>query len=621
MKKFYPNNAKLYNSANITSTINENSRDLTKALHKFLGGGVYTNSGGFESSVYTETGGVIQTFGLTGNNEVLYLEEDKFGLVKNELQNFSIIFDENTPLNGSIANPIEIPVYFKYVPPSNNEHSSLHTLYDLLAVFVNGTPLKVSDEYSLIYASGDKRSIYFNYLRQGLVYPNPVDKNGRFLKELISPGGISISDLSNISNSGTVNLRFKFLKGKTISKELVLFVNKSNNYSYYHVPYGFPKYPNGLFYIENPDVPYGIKIVLGNVLDGVSSSDKIGFFFATRAIRKSAGITTNEYITGIKNLKEDLLNDLPLILAINESDGSILDISFINRNISPGAISFNPLSGNFFLNPTWLPNPNSIVLFGDIPYEPPLHISAEVDYVNNITIWGYPGLTIRRTSSSPYSVYIRNVEVVEEANSIFDVNSKVSSLKASSKIIPMFFPSGDSSELFASVSPSSYTINPNILKNVKNYVSIPLLTDELTLQRSSNIVNLKTVYYLNSLISSVGDPNSDKQIVIHYSDNASDTTSSSDPNGYYIGILWLFLVDPSTSNVIYSTAVDNTGKNPSTGIRTSIVTIPSSVNLSRDFDVRLGIFGSRTSATWSDPNHGTSAVFKISQVELLIPLR
>jgi hypothetical protein len=439
MKKLLSNAAKIYSFSEISSSFNENTDDLVGAFTSTFGSGLLSFSDPSSVIVGEKIIDGLDTFftiRVDGNQEIKFIDNNGISKISDELVRYSIVFDELSPLNGSQSNPIEFSGSFRYIPSFNSFKSSNHSLDDILAIYVNGTPL-YNSEFTIEDDNG-VRKIVLNRVRFGKIFPSPKDKNGRFFKHLIENNGVSKADLNNKlkGSNGYVLLEFPFIKTRITDKELVLeVISSTNNKRYYHIPKNFPKYKNGSFYREDEYTPGLLKINLGDLESNLQSGDKVRFFFISKALKRNSSTIVKKYFVGMDNLSSETIITKEIFM-LDERIGEFLKLDESVYSSLSDLVVFNFQTGEFDISSSVLPYSNSSVYFGDISYSPPLRVFRGLDYVNNISIFGHWGATWRGDIDQSKNVYVSNIPIVDSASSAYDGQSNLVTLISSYKTFP-----------------------------------------------------------------------------------------------------------------------------------------------------------------------------------------
>ncbi len=439
MKKLLSNVAKIYSFSEISSSFNENTDDLVNVFASTFGSGLLSLSDPSSLIIGEKIIDGLDTFftiRANDNQEIRFIDNNGISKISDELVRYSIVFDELNPLNGSQGNPIKFSGSFRYIPSFSSLKSSNYSSEDILAIYVNGTPL-YNSEFTIEDDNGD-RKVILNRIRFGKIFPSPKDKDGRFFKYLIENSGVSKADLNNKlkSSDGYVILEFPFIKTKITDKELVFeVISSTNNRRYYHIPKNFPKYKNGSFYKEDEYTPGLIKINLGDLELNLQSSDKVRFFFVSKALKRNSSTLVKKYFVGMDNLSLET-SITKEIFILDERIGEFLKLDESVYSSISDLVVFNFQTGEFDISSSVLPYSNSSVYFGDIAYSPPLKIFRGLDYVNNISIFGHWGFTWKGNIDQSKNVYIRNIPIVDSASSAYDSQSNLIALISSYKIFP-----------------------------------------------------------------------------------------------------------------------------------------------------------------------------------------
>jgi hypothetical protein len=439
MKKFLSNTAKIYSFSEISSSFNENTDDITTLFSSTFGSGLLSfsdPSSFFVGERIVEGSNTFYTVRINSGHKLKFIDQRGISEISDTIVRYSVLFDDINPLNGSEGNPIEFQKTFRYIRSSSTSpsKSSTYSFEDILAVYVNGTPL-YNSEFTVENNSGNRRLV-IRRVRFGKIFPTPKDRNGEFFKDLIEETGVSKLLLQSKleDENGYIILEFPFLKTKITDKELVLeVISSTNRRSYYHIPKNFPKYKNGVFYKEDEYIPNTIKVNLGDLKSNLSDSDKVRFFFVSKAIKRNSGNLTRKYYVGIDNLSPET-SSTKEIFALDERTGEFLKIDEASYSSISDLIVFNYQTGEFDISVFALPYSYAPVYFGNIAYYPPLKVSRDLDYVNNVSIFGHWGFTWKGNLTSPKNVFIINDSYVDNANSTYDSQSNLVNLVSSYKI-------------------------------------------------------------------------------------------------------------------------------------------------------------------------------------------
>jgi hypothetical protein len=439
MKKFLSNPAKIYSFSELSSSFNENTDDVTTLFSSTFGSGLLSFSD--PSSLLLgekieEDLNTFYTIWINGSHTLKFIDQVGISEISDTLVRYSILFDDLHLLNGSESNPIEFKKTFRYIRSSSASpsKSSNYSFEDILAVYVNGTPL-YNSEFVIENNNGNRR-LLIRRLRFGKIFPTPKNKNGEFFKDLIEENGVSKSDLQSKleDENGNILLEFPFLKTKITDKELVLeVISNTNTRRYYNIPKNFPKYKNGAFYKDDEYTPNLIKINLGDLKANLSYSDKVRFFFISKAIKRNSGNITKKYYVGAGNLSPET-SSTKEIFVLDERTGEFLKIDETLYSFASNLVVFNYETGEFDILDLVLPYSYAPVYFGNISYYPPLKVFRDLDYVNNISIFGHWGFTWKGNLTSAKNVFIMNDSYIDNASTVYDNRSNLISLISSYKI-------------------------------------------------------------------------------------------------------------------------------------------------------------------------------------------
>lgn len=439
MKKFLSNTAKIYSFSELSSSFNENTDDITTLFSSTFGSGLLSFSDPsslFVGEKITDGSNVFYTISINSGQALKFIDQKGISEISDNLVRYSIPFDDLHVLNGSEGNPIEFKKTFRYVRSSSTSpsKSSNYSFEDILAVYLNGTPL-YNSEFTIENNNGNRRLV-IRRARFGKIFPTPKNKNGKFFKDLIEETGVSKLDLQNKleDENGYILLEFPFLKTKITDKELVLeVISNTNTRRYYNIPKNFPKYKNGAFYKDDEYTPNLIKVNLGDLRSLLSDSDRVRFFFVSKAIKRSSGNLVKKYYVGADNLSPET-SSTKEIFALDERTGEFLKIDEASYPSISDLIVFNYQTGEFDILVSVLPYSYAPVYFGNISYYPPLKVFRDLDYVNNVSVFGHWGFTWKGNLTSAKNIFIINDSYIDNANSTYDNQSNLINLVSSYKI-------------------------------------------------------------------------------------------------------------------------------------------------------------------------------------------
>jgi len=439
MKKFLSNTAKIYSFSELSSSFNENTDDVTALFSSTFGSGLLSFSDPsslFSGEKITEGSNTFYTVRVNTEQNLRFIDQKGISEISDSLIRYSIPFDDLHVLNGSEGNPIEFKKTFRYVSSSSTSpsKSSNYSFEDILAIYVNGTPL-YNSEFTIENVNGNRRLV-IRRVRFGKIFPTPKDKNGKFFKDLIEETGVSKSDLQSKleDENGYILLEFPFLKTKITDKELVIeVISSTNTRRYYNIPKNFPKYKNGAFYKDDEYNPNLIKVNLGNLKANLSDSDRVKFFFVSKAIKRNSGNLARKYYVGVDNLSPET-SSTKEIFVLDERTGEFLKIDEASYPSISDLIVFNYQTGEFDILVSTLPYSYAPVYFGNISYYPPLRVFRDLDYVNNVSIFGHWGFTWKGNLTTSKNVFIINDAYIDNASSTYDNQSNLINLISSYKI-------------------------------------------------------------------------------------------------------------------------------------------------------------------------------------------
>jgi len=447
MRRFLPNNIRFFKFSDIGNLTNDNVEYLyTLVKNTFTEG--YFSSQNPNSVLSTK----ILTFGsekrvgifLNGNSEFALLSSG--GVSKtygNTLIKQTIFFDEVNPVNGSILNKVQLKNKSLFVDNTLN-YSLVYSSKHFYALYLNGT---LQDALSVVVdEQGNYLNFGFTIVKAGSIEPTPAKLNGEFSKNLVEKNLTYSSFLQDFCNNDKTScfLEFPYLNVELTDKVLVLEVVPSSFSSaktYYHIPKDIPLYQHGAFFTATDTEIYKIKINLGNI--NISSADKVNLYFVSFAYpqekNKDLNINfINKYILGgYKRLSPQTFSN-SLILALDENSGTFLNLSAISSTSVGSILNLDISSGTVEISSSVLPYPSAKIYFRDIYYFPPIQISRNIDYSNNLTIYGYAGNTFPITLGNTYNLYVANTINFDIVNTVQNSFSQVTNLLSSYIYLPNF---------------------------------------------------------------------------------------------------------------------------------------------------------------------------------------
>ncbi|MEM3368525.1 MAG: hypothetical protein QXP88_00300 [Thermoproteota archaeon] len=445
MRKFLPNNVRFFKFSDIGHLTNDNVDYLYKLVKNTFTEGYFSSQ-----NPNTVISAKILTYGsekrvgifLNGNSEFALLASE--GLSKtygNTLIKQTVFFDEINPANGSVTNKVQLENKSLFVDNTLN-YSLIYSSKYFYCLYVNGTLQNASSV--VVDEQGNYLNFGFTVIRAGSIDPTPAKLNGNFSKDLIENTLTYINFLQDFCNNDKTScvLEFPYLNTELTDKALVLEVySSSTSKKYYHIPKDIPIYQHGAFFTATDTEIYKIKLNLGNI--DISSSDKIKVYFISFAIpqetNKDLNVNfINKYKLGdYKRLDPQTFSN-SLILSLDENSGTFLDLSAISATSVGSILNLDIASGTLEVSASVLPYPSAKIYFKDIYYAPPLQISRNIDYSNNLTIYGYAGNTFPITLGTTYNLYVTNTINFDVVNTIQNSFSQVTNLLSSYTYLPNF---------------------------------------------------------------------------------------------------------------------------------------------------------------------------------------
>jgi hypothetical protein len=432
MKKFNPTELKFLRASDVLNLANINTDDLLDSIRRVFGEGYFgddpiTNIFNFNINVIGND--YFLDVSLGNNKKFIYL--DKEGITKhdyNECLTYSIIYDDNVPLNGSVSNPIQVP---NSILSSENVVSYSSGLFSF--VYVNGHP-QIKSDYN-INQNLNYTDVSFNKIRQGKISPLPKDINGKFNKDIVTK--ILWSDFKSnfcVNNDpSNCYIEFPLMNCSVTNKDLVLeiesTVNNNVNTSYYHIPKDVPVYNTQILYKVSDDSPNKIYLYLSSLL--INDGDKVSFYFLEKLSNKqfsSNNVTISQFSLPFENLSSETLSYIN-VLTLDKTSGTLKNLSNLSSLLAVDVLQIS-LDGTININSGFLPGPDSSVYAFDYVLTTPLPISVNLDMPNNITFAGKFGGTLKipnPTSSQIYNLYVKNIDSPELGQTFYNSLSKVTS--------------------------------------------------------------------------------------------------------------------------------------------------------------------------------------------------
>jgi hypothetical protein len=446
MRKFLPNNVRFFKFSDIGNLTNDNVDYLyTLVKNTFTEG--YFSSQNPNSVLSTK----VLTFSTTekragiflnGNSEFTLLSSG--GVSKtygNKLIKQTVFFDEVHPVNGSILNKVQLENKSLFVDNTLN-YSNIYSSRHFYALYLNGTLQEASSV--TVDEQGNYLNFGFTVVKAGSIEPTPAKLNGEFSKNLVENNLTYNNFLQDFCNNDKTScfLEFPYLNVELTDKALVLEVIPSSSVrTYYHIPKDVPLYQHGAFFTATDTNIYKIKVNLGSI--NISSSDKVRVYFISFAYPKEKNKDLNvnfinKYnLGGYKNLSSQTFSN-SLILALDENSGTFLNLSSISATSVGSILNLDIASGTVEISSSVLPYPSAKIYFRDIYYSPPLQISRNIDYSNNLTIYGYAGNTFPITLGNTYNLYVANTINFDIVNTVQNSFSQITNLLSSYTYLPNF---------------------------------------------------------------------------------------------------------------------------------------------------------------------------------------
>lgn len=443
MRRFIPNDVRFFKFSDITTLVNDNVDYLYTLIKNTFSEGYFSTENpnsvikvkivNFSTEkrlgIYIEPGKIFTFLSSGGLSQVTGKK-----VIKQ-----SVFFDDLNPVNGTFLNKIKIQNKNLFVDNDIN-YSLIYSTKNFYILYLNGT---VQDNSAIVVDEGNNDiSIGFNKIRAGSLEPSPIKLNGEFSKELIEgnlTAGTFLNDFCNNEKDNCI-LEFPYLNTEITDKVLVIeIISQSLSIKYYHVPKDIPLYAHNAFFTSKNLETYKIKVSLGDI--PISSSDKIKIYFASFAIpleNKGNLNFINKYRLGdYKNLSSESLSS-KVIFALDEVQGVFSNISAIDAATIGNLVNLDIFSGEIELPASVLPYPSSKIYFKDIYYSPPVQVYRGIDYVNNLTIYGYPGNTFPIVFNHTYNVYVKNTENFDVVNTTINSFSEINNLLSSFTYLPNF---------------------------------------------------------------------------------------------------------------------------------------------------------------------------------------
>lgn len=445
MRKFLPNNTRFFKLSEIAKITNDNVENFYNFFKNIFLEGYFSEE---------NPNSVLKTKILTINAKSylgVYVEKDKKFLLLNndglsnikggELVRQTVFFDDVNPANGSSLNKIKLKDKSLYIE-NNFEYSTIYSSENFYCLQLNGT---YQENINILMETiNDDVNFGFTKIKAGAIQPAPVKLNGSFAKNLVESSLIYVDFLSDFCGGDKNNcvLVFPYLNTEATDKILILEVtNSTNNKTYYHIPKDVPIYTHNAFFINLESEVYKIKISLGDIT--INSNDKVNVYFASQAIpqefvRQGTELFINKYkLQNLQNLAPETTLSL-VLLALDELSGTLFDLQKLNTISLGNNIDIDLPSGTVEIALSLLPYPSSKVFFTNAYYTPPIQNYKGLDYVNNLTIYGYPGNLKEITIGNTYNVYVKNIRNYDIVNSIINSFSQVENVFSSYVFIPKF---------------------------------------------------------------------------------------------------------------------------------------------------------------------------------------
>lgn len=462
MRRFLPNDTKIFKLSELASIINDNTDKTYEVIRNTFSEG-YLGNDAPEETIEAK----IVTIG-TDKYLGIYIKDKKFSLLlnggvsealPNKLIKQSTFFDEVNSINGTALNKIQIEnksLFVDTLLEFSNTYSSPH----FYCLQLNGMYQEVAN--MLIEANNEDIFVGFTKVKAGAIYPFPKKLNGTFSRELVENTLTYSNFLYDFcaGNKDACILSFPYLNVDVSDKALVLEVTDSfNTKKYYHIPKDLPVYSHNAFFVNSDEDIYSIKISFGDIQ--INSTDKVSLYFASFAVPQdfSNNVTdlfVRKYrLQNFKNLDTDT-NRFLLLLSLDEVSGTFFNLSLLNTQYASSGIDIELSSGSVEISTSLLPYPSAKVYFSDVYYVPPIQLYRTLDYVNNVTIYGYAGNLVPVNLGSSYNIYVKNVKNYDLAYSFLNSSSYIENILSSYSYIPKFLLVGNDSGV--NLSDDSYIV-------------------------------------------------------------------------------------------------------------------------------------------------------------------
>lgn len=488
MKKYRPSLAKFIRFSDLSFLNEENSQSLLSILRKTFGNGFYVDydlNNIISYNTINVNGNNYLNFFVGDGTTFNFLDDIGFSeIAGGSLNYFSIIFDEKRPINGSESNKI---IFEKTSFPVENIPN--YSQESVPVLYVNGTPQFNSDFVATLQEN--ELSLYFNKIRGGYIYPIPKNKYGKFSSSAFT--GTTFANFRQDFCDENLNCYFDFgfLNIVSTNRVLAIKITSSSNTTIYHVPKNIPIYNNNLYYLASPQNPSVAVINLSDI--PINDTDEIEVFFLEEAkafTTSTENVKVNLFSINAENLSYDTLSSAK-VLILDEQRGIIEDITSINQILFGESYVINIANSSIQINSSLLTTEKNRVFVVDYYYLPPVKIDNNLDYLNNLTIYGRTGgaYKIQQTPKTIY-IYVKNNEVPKFGTTYYDSTSKVVSEAYVYEVLPYFVVSDSllsrqdltymgsfniSSPSVVNFTPTnSQVIYNNILQTLQNITSPPI---------------------------------------------------------------------------------------------------------------------------------------------------
>ena len=256
---------------------------------------------------------------------------------------------------------------------------------------------------------------------------------------------------------------FGFLNTVSTNKYLVLRVTSLGLETYYHIPKNLPIYNNNLYYLTSADKP---NVVIINFSEfALNDNDTVEFYFIENSppsITTTSETFINQYDINVDNILVDT-NSSAIVLALDEQSGTFINLSNLNTQLATNIYTINTSYGKIQVNTSYLPSPQSKVFVVNYYYAPPIKIYPNLDYLNNISLYGTFGSSIPINSKpKTIQIYAKNTHIPFYGTTYYDSSSNIVSEPYVYDILPYFLLSE------STINDSQYTYIGSVTVNTDN---------------------------------------------------------------------------------------------------------------------------------------------------------